>query len=303
MTTIYPDYCALARPCNLAAALTFTALQILGGRPTAPAVAAAADQLSLALALLAPGAGDLIPKTAPPLTAATAGIARPDYRAAALVFSALQALGEYPADAPDYDATAVEHLRLALAVLAPGFGHLQILGAPLPVEPPPAAEEAPAAGPAWVKELLAEPEPEPEPEPPVGEHLWRMGEGTCARCGARARFAMGGQCSWRPEEPSTSTPPAASEAARKCACPRRDARDCIVERSRPSKDEQRTLEGELRPLYNRVSSWAGAEDAPPWVMAAEAAGMVLMSCVSGDLRAARTNLIALELALEGEPTR
>ena len=33
-------------------------------------------------------------------------------------------------------------------------------------------------------------------------------------------------------------------------------------------------------------------------MSSEAAFMVLMSCVSGDLRAARTNLIALELALE-----
>ncbi len=62
-------------------------------------------------------------------------LVRPCYQAAGLVFAALRALGEYPADSPDYDPMAVGHLRLALSLLAPGFGDLEILGAPHPVKP------------------------------------------------------------------------------------------------------------------------------------------------------------------------
>jgi hypothetical protein len=60
---------------------------------------------------------------------------RPCYQAAALVFTALQTLGDYPADSPDYDPVAVDHLRKALQRLAPGLGNMEILGAPHPVKP------------------------------------------------------------------------------------------------------------------------------------------------------------------------
>ena len=42
-------------------------------------------------------------------------LAFPCKRAAALIYTALEVLG--PEDAPDHDATAVEHLRLALLIL------------------------------------------------------------------------------------------------------------------------------------------------------------------------------------------
>ena len=59
-------------------------------------------------------------------------LARPRYQAAALVFSALRALGEYPANSSDYDAGAVALLREALERLAPGLGNMECLGAPRP---------------------------------------------------------------------------------------------------------------------------------------------------------------------------
>lgn len=61
-------------------------------------------------------------------------IVRPCYQAAALVFTALQTLGDYPADSPDYDPVAVDHLRKALQRLAPGLGNMEILGAPHPAK-------------------------------------------------------------------------------------------------------------------------------------------------------------------------
>lgn len=72
-------------------------------------------------------------------------LARGCYQAAALVFTALQTLGDYPADSPDYDLVAVDHLRKALQRLAPGLGDMQILGAPHPVKPrSPIASQRPA---------------------------------------------------------------------------------------------------------------------------------------------------------------
>ncbi len=68
----------------------------------------------------------------PPPDSGLSTLARPRYQAAALVFSALRALGEYPANAPDYDPTAVEFLREALERLAPGLGNMEFLGAPRP---------------------------------------------------------------------------------------------------------------------------------------------------------------------------
>ena len=62
-------------------------------------------------------------------------LARPCVQAAGLAFAALRALGEYPADSPDYDPVAVDHLRRALQRLAPGLGNMEILGAPHPVKP------------------------------------------------------------------------------------------------------------------------------------------------------------------------
>ncbi len=70
--------------------------------------------------------------TPPPDPADLCTLARPRYQAAALVFSALRALGDYPANAPDYDAGAVALLREALERLAPGLGNMETLGAPRP---------------------------------------------------------------------------------------------------------------------------------------------------------------------------
>lgn len=84
---------------------------------------------------------------------------KPRYQATALVLTALRTLGEYPEDSPDYDAMAVGHLRLALALLAPGFGDLEHLGDPRPAcRFPPIDEspEEPARGPDWVSDVLAE---------------------------------------------------------------------------------------------------------------------------------------------------
>ena len=75
---------------------------------------------------------------------------KPRYRAAALVFAALRALGEY---------LAVGHLRLALALLAPGFGDLEHLGDPRPAYRFPPIDESPeqpVRGPDWVADVLAE---------------------------------------------------------------------------------------------------------------------------------------------------
>ena len=68
----------------------------------------------------------------PPNPANLSTLARPRYQAASLVFSALRALGDYPANAPDYDAGAVALLREALERLAPGLGNMECLGAPRP---------------------------------------------------------------------------------------------------------------------------------------------------------------------------
>lgn len=72
-------------------------------------------------------------------------LARPCVQAAGLAFAALRALGEYPADSPDYDPVAVDHLRRALERLAPGLGNMEILGAPHPVKSrSPIASQRPA---------------------------------------------------------------------------------------------------------------------------------------------------------------
>lgn len=72
-------------------------------------------------------------------------LARGCYQAAALVFTALQTMGDYPADSPDYDPVAVDHLRKALQRLAPGLGNMEILGAPHPAKPRlPIASQRPA---------------------------------------------------------------------------------------------------------------------------------------------------------------
>ena len=81
-------------------------------------------------------------------------LVRPRYQAAALVFAALRALGEYPEDAPDYDATVVALLRSALAQLAPGFGNLDTLGAPHPRQREPAVADPPRS-PDWLLEVLS----------------------------------------------------------------------------------------------------------------------------------------------------
>lgn len=71
-------------------------------------------------------------------------LARPCVQAAGLAFAALRALGEYPADSPDYDPVAVDHLRRALERLAPGLGNMEFLGAPHPATRPPVASQRPA---------------------------------------------------------------------------------------------------------------------------------------------------------------
>lgn len=145
--TQFPDHYALAFPCKRAAALIYTALEVLGPEDAPDHDATAVEHLRLALLILGrprdwlhPG-GDLTLRAPSPdqavLCPSKEPLARPSTRAAALVFTSLSLLGEYPADAPDYDLPAVEHLRLALALLAPGFGDLKILGAPRPVKRPP----------------------------------------------------------------------------------------------------------------------------------------------------------------------
>lgn len=81
-------------------------------------------------------------------------LARPCYRAAALVFSALDVLGQYPEGAPDYDRTARDLLMQALERLTPGLGNPDVLGLPLP-RAPESDQETPKA-PEWVAEVLAE---------------------------------------------------------------------------------------------------------------------------------------------------
>ncbi len=139
----FPDHYALAFPCKRAAALIYTAIEVLGPADAPDHDATAVEHLRLALLILGrprgwTHPGDLPLRAPSPDTAAPCPskepLARPSTRAAALVFTALSDLGEYPADAPDYDLPAVEHLRLALALLAPGFGDLTILGAARPVK-------------------------------------------------------------------------------------------------------------------------------------------------------------------------
>ena len=148
----FPDHYALAFPCKRAAALIYTALEVLGPEDAPDHDATAVEHLRLALAILGRRRGwthgaDLTIRAPSPDQAVPCPseepLARPATRAAALVFTTLSLLGEYPADAPDYDLPAVEHLRLALALLAPGFGDLKILGAPRLVKrPPPPASAA-----------------------------------------------------------------------------------------------------------------------------------------------------------------
>lgn len=80
-------------------------------------------------------------------------LALPRYQAAALVFSALRTLGEYPADAPDYDRTTRDYLMAALERLAPGLGNPAVLGLPHPV---PAVETSASSAPGWVEDVLTE---------------------------------------------------------------------------------------------------------------------------------------------------